>query len=700
VIAAAPRLSVREILHPSAVAVFGASEDRDKFGGRITDFLIRHGFAGRVVPINPRRTEIRGHTAYAHLTAAPPGVDVAILAVPAVHLLPAIEECAASGVGACVIITTGFAEADTAGADLQQRILDIATPVGMRIVGPNCMGLINPGWHLALCSSIVLDTERLLTGRIGLVSQSGALMVSLFDRAAGDAIGFSACVSLGNQSDLEICDFVEYFIDDPATDAVCVYIEGLCDPQRFVRAALACRRAGKPMVVLKTGKTEDGVRAARSHTASLAGSYDTFAAVCRRHGVVVVDDPVTMVRVADLLLRCPRLTADGIGIISGSGGGAGIMADRIVGAGMRLARLSSQTRAELGQLLLPPQADNPIDLGGRLPGQPDNIAAPAMCALAADADVGVLLPYLTTMPFFEARTRTLATEALASGKPVLTLMLPGPAAERPRAVLRELGCPYFDSTEDLLAALRGLFDYHLMAAETADAPDRPADLPTALPALDDLPRLVAAYGIPLPGSVACATREQAIEATAEIGFPLVLKGLVAGVTHKTDLGLVKTGLHDIAAVNAAWQAVASSTAAHGLTDAFQGALLQKQVAPGLELIASIRNDPQFGPFVLIGTGGILVELLRDVASAPAPLSPAGAQRLLRSLRSAALLDGWRGSAARDLDAIVDALVRLSWLAVDLGTRLIDLEINPLIAGEVGAGVQAVDLRATWDNEGG
>jgi acyl-CoA synthetase (NDP forming) len=700
VTAAAPRRSVREILHPRAVAVFGASEDRDKFGGRIIDFLIRHGFAGRIVPINPRRAEIRGRPAYAHLTAAPAGVEVAILAVPAAHLLPAIEECAASGVGACVIITTGFAEADAAGADLQQRILDIAAPVGMRIVGPNCMGLINPGWHLALCSSIVLDTERLLSGRIGLVSQSGALMVSLFDRAAGEGIGFSACVSLGNQSDLEICDFVEYFVDDPATDAVCVYVEGLRDATRFARAAAACQWAGKPMVVLKTGKTADGVRAARSHTASLAGSYDAFAAVCRRHGVVLVDDPVTMVRVADLLLRCRRPITDGIGILSGSGGGTGIMVDRVVGAGMRLARLSLQTRGELGRLLLPPQADNPIDLGGRLPEQADDIAAPAVRTLASDPDVGVVLLYLTSMPFFEARTRTLAAEALAVGKLVLTLMLPGPAGERPRAVLRELGCPYFDSAEDLLAALRGIFDYHVLAAEAAEVGERPVDIPTVLPALDDLSGLAAAYGIPVPGAVTCNTLEQAIAATATLGFPLVLKGLVAGVTHKTDLGLVKTGMHDLGAITTAWEDVTASIAAHGVADAFEGMLLQQQVAPGVELIASIRRDPQFGPFVLVGAGGTLVELLRDVASAPAPLSRTGAERLVRSLRNAALLDGWRGSAARDVDAIVDALVRLSWLAVDLDTRLIDLEINPLIAGEVGAGVHAVDLRATWDHERG
>ena len=690
----APRLTVRQILHPGAVAVFGASEDREKFGGRIIHFLIQHGFAGRIVPINPRRKEIRGYPAYATLADAAPGVEVAILAVPTSQLLPAIEQCAAAGVGCCVIITTGFAEADEAGADLQQRILDIAVPVGMRIVGPNCMGLINPGWHFALCSSVVLDTDRLLTGRIGLVSQSGALMVSLFDRAAGDDIGFSACVSLGNQSDLEICDFLDYFIDDPATDALCVYIEGLRDPARFVRAAAACRRAGKPMVVLKTGKTDDGVRAARSHTASLAGSYDAFAAVCRAHGVVLVDDPVTMIRVADLLLRYPDVTADGIGILSGSGGGTGIMVDRIVGAGLRLARLLPTTRAALGELLLPPQADNPVDLGGRLPTQSDDIAAPVVRTLAADCNVGVMLLYLTSMPAFEARTRTLVQAALDSGKPVLAVMLPGPAAAKPRAVLRELGCPYFDSVEDLLAALRGMFDYYHAVTAIA-APERPADLPTALPTLDDLPRLVSSYGIAVPRAAECATPDQAAAAATAIGFPVVLKGSVTGAMHKTELQAVKLGLKDAEAVRVAWQDIAASIAAHGLADAFTGCLVQEQVMPGPELLLSIRHDAQFGPLAMVGAGGTLVELLHDVASAPAPLSPEAALRMVRGLRVARMLDAWRGHPPRDIAAIVDALVRLSWLAVDLGARLVDLEINPLIAGSAGAGVRAVDLRVEW-----
>jgi acetyl-CoA synthetase (ADP-forming) len=652
-----------------------------KFGGRIIDFLIRHGFAGRIVPINPRRTEIRGRAAFPRLADAPSGVRVAILALPASQLLAAIEDCAAAGVGACVIITTGFAEADAAGSAMQQAILDIARPAGMRIIGPNCMGLINPGWNMALCSSVVLDTDRLNAGRIGLVSQSGALMVSLFDRGAVDGIGFSAAVSLGNQSDVEVCDLIDYFADDPATDAVCAYVEGFAAPHRFAVSAAACRAAGKPLVLVKTGKTADGVRAAKSHTASLAGSYEAFAGICRQQGAVLVEDPVTMIRTADLIRRFPRLRGDGVGIISGSGGAAGLMVDRIAGAGMRLARLSEDTRAGLGALLLPPQADNPIDLGGRLPGAPEDVAVPALRLMAGDPDVGLVVMYLSSMPFFAARTRALAEATLASGTPAVALMLPGAAGTKPRDVLRELGVPSFDSLEDLLVTLRGLFDFHALEAEPP--PERPPALPQARRD-DDLIGLVEGYGIPVPPHVMAATPAEAAEAAARIGLPVVAKGIVRDATHKTELGLVRLGLHDKAAVAAACADMAA--------DLF---LVQAQVPAGLELIASVRRDPQFGPFVMVGAGGTLVELLRDTVSAPAPLSLPGALALLRRLRIAPLLDGWRGAPARDVAAVADALVRLSWLAIDLGEDLADLEINPLIVAEAGKGVSAADIRATW-----
>jgi len=681
-----PRLNIRQILHPEAVAVFGASDDVSKFGGRIIDFLIRHGFTGRIVPINPRRSEIRDRPAFPTLAAAPPGVQVAILALPASQLLAAIEDCAKAGVGACVIITTGFAEADAAGSAMQQQVLDIAGPAGMRIIGPNCMGLINPGWNMALCSSVVLDTERLNAGRIGLVSQSGALMVSLFDRGAAHGIGFSACISLGNQSDVEVCDLIDYYADDPATDAVCAYVEGFANPRRFAKSAARCQAAGKPLVMVKTGKTEDGVRAARSHTASLAGSYQSFAAICRQYGAALVEDPVTMIRATDLIRRFPRLKTDGVGIISGSGGGAGLMVDRIAGSGLRIARLSEATRAGLGELLLPPQADNPIDLGGRLPSQGD-VGIPALRLLAGDPDVGLVVMYLSSMPGFTARTRDLASTALASGTPTVAIVLPGAAGTQPRAALHELGLPTFDSLEDLLAALKGLFEFHTLQRLAEPAPVRPRGLPIATPT-HDLSALLAGQGIRLPAQALAATPTEAVAAAASIGFPVVAKGIAADLTHKTEHNLVRLGLHDEAAVAAA---CTDMQAGHPI-EAF---LIQQQIAPGLELLVAIRHDPQFGPFVLVGAGGTLVELLQDVISAPAPISPTTAKAMLRRLRIAPLLDGYRGGTPRDVSAIADTLVRLSWLAVDLADAIIDLEINPLIVGAISQGAIAADIRATW-----
>jgi acetyl-CoA synthetase (ADP-forming) len=690
---AVARISMHDILHPSAVAVFGASESKDKFGGRIMNFLVRHGFSGKIFPINPNRSEILGRKAFPRINDVREAIQVAILAVPPDRLRDSIEQCIEAGVGCCIIITTGFAEAGEAGALLQDEIVRRAQSAGMRIMGPNCMGLINTSWKLALCSSVVLDTDRFLTGKIALVSQSGALMVSLFDRAESEGIGLGICVSLGNQSDIEICDVLEYLVDDPGTSAICLYVEGFRDPARFVRAAAACRDAGKPVVLVKTGRTSEGVRAAQSHTASLAGSFEALVAVCREHGVVIVEDPVTMVRTADLLVRWPKAVSGGIGIISGSGGGAGIMVDRLSQAGMPLARLSADTRAKLGEILLPPQADNPIDLGGRLLPESVEISDTVMTVLANDPDVSIVAVYLASMPFFEQRTRLLGQAGMASGKPVIVVGLPGSAADRPRAALRDVDCPYFDSVEDLLAALRGFLDYRELAKTVRKLPSRPKSVPAALPNdANSLAELAERYGVPFASERTCGSVNEALAAARDIGFPVVLKGNVEGVTHKSDLGLVKTGLRSDEELREAWAGIEKAAATHAGTAKFTGCLLQEQISSGLELICSIRRDPQFGPLIMVGAGGVTVELSRDTISAPAPVSPARAEELLRSLRLAPLFNGYRGRACIDVGAVAKIVSDLSWLAADLGERLVDLEINPLIVGP--AGIKAVDLRGT------
>ncbi len=321
------------------------------------------------------------------------------------------------------------------------------------------------------------------------------------------------------------------------------------------------------------------------------------------------------------------------------------------------------------------------------------IADAAMAVLAADPDVSIIIVYLTSMPFFERRTQLLARAGMASGKPIAVVVLPGAAANGPRAALRALGCPQFDSAGDLLAAMRGLVDYQAATKTPLSPPRRPTTVPEALPQdVNSLAEFVARYGVPVPTERLCRTADLAREAARRIGFPVALKGIVSGVTHKSDLGLVKTNLHSDIALDEAWAAIENAAKSHALSDKFSGCLVQEQVAPGLELILSIRRDPQFGPLLLVGAGGVMVELARDTISAPAPVSPARAEQLLRSLRLAPLFDGYRGGDRLDVAAAAEVIAGLSWLAVDLGERLVVVEINPLIIGPVGKGVRAVDLR--------
>jgi len=317
------------------------------------------------------------------------------------------------------------------------------------------------------------------------------------------------------------------------------------------------------------------------------------------------------------------------------------------------------------------------------------ISAKAMTVLASDPDVSIVVVYLASMPFFEHRTRLLGQAGMASGKPIVVVGLPGTAADRPRAALREVTCPYFDSVEDMMAALRGFFDRRALAKAIFPTPSRPKSVPAALPKnANSLAQLAGSYGVPFASEKTCATVEDAVPAARDIGFPVVLKGNVEGITHKSDLGLVRTGIHTEKELRQAWAMIEQAAGAAK----FAGCLLQEQIPPGLELICSIRRDPQFGPLVMVGAGGVTVELTRDTASAPAPVSPARAEQLLRSLRLAPLFDAYRGRDRIDVGAVAKIVSDLSWLAFDLGEQLVDLEINPLIVGRTG--IKAVDLRGT------
>ena len=428
---------LRNVLNPRSVAVVGASADRGKFGGRVMSFLVKHRYAGRIVPVSRSGGELLGITSYQRIGDAPGPIDVAILAVPAPHLPAAVDECGAAGVSCCVVITAEFAELGAEGSARQDELVRIARSHNMRMIGPNCLGFINPGLNLALTSSVALAVEPMPRGAIGLISQSGSLMATMISHAQDLGTGFTVCATVGNQADLEICDFMEYMIEDDATRAICLYVEGLKDGQRFLELADRCREAGKPLLAVKAGRSETGSRITQSHTASLAGSYAVWEAACRAHAVCMLDDPESMIQCADFLVRFGAPANDGVAALSASGGTIAVTCDRVVAAGLRLADLSADTQRELGKMFPPNRPLNPLDTGGLATAQSMPASMLAYELMARDPNIGIVFIAVATSPQLEEKVRRWGELALEIGKPTAILLAPGTLWRRARSAPRD-----------------------------------------------------------------------------------------------------------------------------------------------------------------------------------------------------------------------------------------------------------------------
>lgn len=697
------RADLASILAPASIAVVGASADPLKFGGRVIGYVVKHGFPGRILPINPTAREVLGLPAYPSIAAAPGPIDLAVLAVPTPAIAGALDECGRAAVKCAVVIAAEFAEAGEEGKARQEELVAIARRYGMRIIGPNCLGFINPHARLAATSSVALAVDPMPKGDIGIVSQSGSLMASMVSNARDLGAGASIAVSLGNQADLEVCDFIEYCADDPRTRAVAVYVEAFRDGARFVAAARRCRAAGKPLVVVKAGVSAAGGVVTQSHTASLAGSHAVLQAVCRDEGVVLVDDPERAVMAAHLLGRWGAPLSDGIAIMCPSGGTLAVAADRTAAAGMRLAQLAPATCEKLARHIPPGRPYNTLDMGG-LPTQTTfAISMDALEWLRDDPDVGMILLAVATSPQVNDKIRRWGEIAAAGNKPVVILLTPGSLVDKGREALREIGCPFVNRMDDAVGVMRAALD-HAAYERPAEVPQRPdgygdpagvaSRYAEATLTEAQTKDLLAAAGVPVTRGAVVASAAEAAAAAGALGFPVALKAADRRLVHKSDAGAVVLGLQSAEAVRAAAAAIRASVARHAGGLEIEGLLVQEMASGELEVIVGARRDPTFGAVVAVGLGGIHVELLGDVQMARAPLTIDRARALLRSLRGWPLLDGARGRARLDVDALVQTIVRVSWLATDLGERLIELEANPVFVRRTGEGVVAVDARAT------
>ncbi len=694
-----PLQTVCQILHPKSVAIVGASGDEQKWGGRLLRYMLRHRHDGPLYPINARATELMGLPAYASLRDCPGPVDLAILLVPRQHVRAALEDCVAKGVGCALCITAGFAETGPQGRADEEELVALARAGGVRLIGPNCMGLMNAHHNLCATTGVVMGTvDRLPVGGIGMASQSGALMGAMISRGVDIGAGFSSMVSVGNQADLGLNDFFEYLIDDPKTGVISLYMEGVVDAPRF--AALLARAAavGKPVCIAKSGRSEAGAKAAASHTASLAGAWPAFEATCRRWGVYLFETIYDLMQGAVLLQRGKRAAGHGVAIFSGSGGGGALLTDALEAHGLQLAELSEATQQAVAAVLPASHRQLPFDFGMlNHAAAPDPEVAGGSIGIALDramhdpaVGAGILL--LTTQPGQENVVQAAISAANRSTKPLLFVQGAGNHGEIARQMLREAGHGYLDSPHDALKVLEALTQRTEPEPATAVLPDIavPADFPGGFLTEPDARRLLEAAGIPTTRWQFAADAETAVQAARALGEAVAIKAVSARIVHKSDIGGVKLGVQGDAAVRQACADIAAAAQAAG-AGALDGYLVTEMWRADTELILGVQRDPDFGPLVMVGAGGVLVELMKDVQLASAPLSHKAALAMLNKLRCLPLLTGYRGRPHANLNAIADVMVRLGALATS-SERLRELDINPLfIAGDR---IAAADARAT------
>ena len=686
------------LFNPRSIAVIGASNDPGKVGHAILQNLVKYGYQGTLIPVNPSSPEILGLRACARIADLPEPADLAVIVIPAKLVPGALRECADSGIKAAVVISAGFKEAGAEGTRLEQELAAISRERGIRVLGPNCLGLINT----ANSMNATFAADMLPRGNIGFFSQSGAMGIAIMDWAIGNDIGFSKFVSLGNKADLSETDLIAYLADDPATDIILGYIEDVVDGARFLDVA---RRATKmkPVILLKSGGTEAGARAASSHTGALAGSDTAFNAAFRQAGVIRASGVEELFDTA-LTFSGKKLPKGNRLLVVTNAGGPGILAaDTAERLGIKLPQLTKGTIDGLVPKL-PPSASvfNPVDLIGD--ARSDRYAA-ALSAGVADPNVDGVLVVLTpqAMTDVDATADLVIRTSGATDKPVIASFMGAQRVRNAAERFKQAALPNFPYPETAVRAFRKLVDYAAVRDRQDEEVYRGWHNEEAVQDLIDsqLARgitqvgeeeamtILSYYGFTFPKRGLARTSREAAALAGRIGFPVVMKVSSPEILHKTDVGGVRVGVKTVREAEEAFLDI-TTNARRSMPEAFiKGVMVYEMVRGGKEVILGVTADRTFGPMIMFGLGGIYVEVLKDVAFRIAPVTRREALTMVNEIRTVGLLKGARGEKPADLDAIADTIVRLSVLVKDF-PEIQELDINPLVVMEKGA--VALDAR--------
>ncbi len=692
---------------PSSVAVIGASRDPDKLGYAVLANLVEGGFAGALYPVNPKADEILGLKAYPSVLDIPAAVDLAVIVIPYPFVPAVLEECGRKGIPAAVVISAGFREAGKEGLERERELIEIARRYGIRVIGPNCLGVIDTRTPLNATFAAGMPPG----GPIAFMSQSGALGTAVLDMALAGRIGFSRFVSLGNKADVNEVDLLRAWGDDPESRVILIYVEGLPDGQEFMEVARSVTRR-KPVVAVKSGVTQAGSRAVSSHTGSLAGSEAAYRAAFRQAGVTRAESMQQLFDYARAFACQPLPPGRRMAIVTNAGGPGILATDALEHAGLELARLQPQTiEALLADLPSAASAANPVDVLG------DALAdryAHALELVLADPGVDGVIVIVTpqAMTQIEETAHVVGRAAQGADRPVLGCFMGEARIEAGVRLLRQYGVPNYPFPEQAAETLAAMVAYRQERERPIYEPTRyPVDA-AAVQALFEQARregrvslgeadartILQAYGFPVPPSRLAATPEEAIEAADEMGYPVALKIASPDILHKTDVGGVRLNLGSPVDVRDAFDLIVYRAARYVPGARIWGCMVQKMVPPGREILIGVSRDPQFGPLVAFGLGGIYVEALKDVVFRVAPFSRQEAEEMIREIRSYPLLEGVRGEPSADHAAMADALCRVSQLVTDF-PEIVELDINPLMVFEEGRGAMALDMRLVLKSQG-
>ncbi len=684
------------LLQPQSVAVVGASADPAKTSGRPVGYLRKHGFQGRIYPINPKASEIDGLRCYPDVRSLPEAPDVAIVLLGAERTQQAIRDLAAIGTGAAIVLASGYSETGEDGARRQRELREAAG--SMRILGPNTIGLVNLTDRIILSASGALEVDQLHSGAIGLVSQSGGILGALLSRAAARGIGFSKLISTSNEVDLDLADFVDALADDPATRVIALYVESIRNPKTFMAAARKAARAGKPIVAFKIGRSESGAQAAASHTGALAGADGMYDALFEEVGIIRAQTFSDLLDIPAALANERKLGGRRVAILTSTGGAGTLVADCLGVAGFTLPAPDARTGAALRALQTGDHAAldrNPIDV--TLAGlQPDLLRSAIRIVLESDDyDALVVIVGSSAVAQPELMAGALRDSLALSGKPLMAYI--SPHAPKAAEVLSRYGIPAFHAPESVSAALSAMWRVQARGAHVADRPRTVTSTPVVCEETGSLDEaqakaLFSRFGVPGVREITVRSEAEAVEAARQLGPRVVLKLLSREITHKSEVGGVAVNVTPQDMAQRLRQMAADVQRHTGREP--EAYLVQEMVSGAAEVIVGLHKD-SLGTAILLGMGGVVAELIRDTTLLLLPedgaaLTADEVEAALRRLKTWPLLDGYRGRERADVPALIEAVLAFSRMADALQGQLLEAEINPLFVKPLGQGVCAAD----------